>query len=114
VLASQVWSRFYLARRPVWQVGKARQLDKTREGSRIWHSGDHKHGGTRVGIPGTVHSEAKVAETLGASDAGGSVGVPWRRDGFYRLRAEEPLAPAAQTCVELAWDYQDLLLGLHG
>jgi hypothetical protein len=46
--------------------------------------------------------------------ADGSVGVPWGRDGVYRLRAEEPLAPAAQTCIELAWDYQDLLLGLQG
>jgi transcriptional regulator with XRE-family HTH domain len=44
----------------------------------------------------------------------GSVGVPWRRDSVYRLLATEPLAPAAQACVELAWDYQDLLLGRQG
>lgn len=43
--------------------------------------------------------------------ADGSVGVPWRRDSVYRLLATEPLAPAAQACVELAWHYQDLLLG---
>lgn len=43
--------------------------------------------------------------------ADGSVGVPWRRDSVYRLLATEPLAPAAQACVELAWNYQDLLLG---
>lgn len=42
--------------------------------------------------------------------ADGSVGVPWRRDSVYRLLATEPLAPAAQACVELAWNYQDLLL----
>jgi transcriptional regulator with XRE-family HTH domain len=40
-----------------------------------------------------------------------SVGVPWRRDAVYRLLATEPLAPAAQACIELAWNYQDLLLG---
>jgi transcriptional regulator with XRE-family HTH domain len=43
--------------------------------------------------------------------ADGSVGVPWRRDAVYRLLATEPLAPAAQACIELAWNYQDLLLG---
>jgi transcriptional regulator with XRE-family HTH domain len=43
--------------------------------------------------------------------ADGSVGVPWRRDAVYRLLATEPLAPAAQACIELAWHYQDLLLG---
>jgi transcriptional regulator with XRE-family HTH domain len=43
--------------------------------------------------------------------ADGSVGVPWRRDAVYRLLAAEPLAPAAQACIELAWHYQDLLLG---
>jgi transcriptional regulator with XRE-family HTH domain len=43
--------------------------------------------------------------------ADGSVGVPWRRDNVYRLLATEPLAPAAQACIELAWDHQDLLLG---
>jgi transcriptional regulator with XRE-family HTH domain len=42
--------------------------------------------------------------------ADGSVGVPWRRDSVYRLLATEPLAPAAQACIELAWDHQDLLL----
>jgi transcriptional regulator with XRE-family HTH domain len=47
-------------------------------------------------------------------DADGSVGVPWRRDTVYRLLAKEPLAPAARACLELAWDYQDLLLGRHG
>jgi transcriptional regulator with XRE-family HTH domain len=41
----------------------------------------------------------------------GSVGVPWRRDSVYRLLATEPLAPAAQACIELAWHHQDLLLG---
>jgi transcriptional regulator with XRE-family HTH domain len=46
--------------------------------------------------------------------ADGSVGLPWRRDSVYRLLATEPLAPAAQACVELAWDYQDLLLGQYG
>jgi transcriptional regulator with XRE-family HTH domain len=46
--------------------------------------------------------------------ADGSVGVPWRRDTVYRLLATEPLAPAARACLELAWDQQDLLLGLHG
>jgi transcriptional regulator with XRE-family HTH domain len=46
--------------------------------------------------------------------AAGSVGVPWRRDTVYRLLATEPLAPAAQACIELAWDHQDLLLGQHG
>jgi transcriptional regulator with XRE-family HTH domain len=46
--------------------------------------------------------------------ADGSVGVPWRRDTVYRLLAAEPLAPAAQACVELAWDHQNLLLGQHG
>jgi transcriptional regulator with XRE-family HTH domain len=46
--------------------------------------------------------------------ADGSVGVPWRRDSVYRLLATEPLAPAAQACVELAWDYQDLLFGRQG
>ncbi len=46
--------------------------------------------------------------------ADGSVGVPWRRDTVYRLLATEPLAPAAQACIELAWDYQDLLLGRQG
>jgi transcriptional regulator with XRE-family HTH domain len=46
--------------------------------------------------------------------ADGSVGVPWRRDSVYRLLATEPLAPAAQACIELAWDHQDLLLGQHG
>jgi hypothetical protein len=46
--------------------------------------------------------------------ADGSVGVPWRRDTVYRLLATEPLAPAAQACIELAWDHQDLLLGQHG
>jgi hypothetical protein len=46
--------------------------------------------------------------------ADGSVGVPWRRDTVYRLLATEPLAPAAQACVELAWDHQDLLLGQQG
>jgi hypothetical protein len=46
--------------------------------------------------------------------ADGSIGVPWRRDTVYRLLATEPLAPAAQACVELAWDHQDLLLGQHG
>jgi transcriptional regulator with XRE-family HTH domain len=46
--------------------------------------------------------------------ADGSVGVPWRRDTIYRLLATEPLAPAAQACIELAWDHQDLLLGQHG
>jgi hypothetical protein len=45
--------------------------------------------------------------------ADGSVGVPWRRDSVYRLLATEPLAPAAQACIELAWDHQDLLLGQH-
>jgi transcriptional regulator with XRE-family HTH domain len=44
----------------------------------------------------------------------GSVGVPWRRDAVYRLLATEPLAPAAQACIELAWEHQDLLLGQHG
>jgi transcriptional regulator with XRE-family HTH domain len=46
--------------------------------------------------------------------ADGSVGMPWRRDSVYRLLATEPLAPAAQACVELAWDYQDLLLSREG
>ena len=46
--------------------------------------------------------------------ADGSIGVPWRRDAVYRLLAAEPLAPAAQACVELAWHHQDLLLGQHG
>lgn len=46
--------------------------------------------------------------------ADGSVGVPWRRDTVYRVLASEPLAPAAQACLELAWDHQDLLLGQHG
>jgi transcriptional regulator with XRE-family HTH domain len=46
--------------------------------------------------------------------ADGSVGVPWRRDSVYRLLATEPLAPAAQACIELAWDYQDLLLDRQG
>jgi hypothetical protein len=46
--------------------------------------------------------------------ADGSVGVPWRRDAVYRLLATEPLAPAAQACIELAWNYQDLLLGRLG
>ena len=46
--------------------------------------------------------------------ADGSVGVPWRRDSVYRLLATEPLAPAAQACIELAWNYQDLLLGRQG
>jgi transcriptional regulator with XRE-family HTH domain len=45
--------------------------------------------------------------------ADGSVGVPWRRDSVYQLLATEPLAPAAQACIELAWDHQDLLLGQH-
>jgi transcriptional regulator with XRE-family HTH domain len=45
--------------------------------------------------------------------ADGSVGVPWRRDSVYRLLATEPLAPAAQACIELTWDHQDLLLGRH-
>jgi hypothetical protein len=45
--------------------------------------------------------------------AGGSIGVPWRREAVYRLLAAEPLAPAAQACVELAWHHQDLLLGQH-
>jgi transcriptional regulator with XRE-family HTH domain len=43
--------------------------------------------------------------------ADSSVGVPWRRDSVYRLLATEPLAPAAQACIELAWEHQDLLLG---
>jgi transcriptional regulator with XRE-family HTH domain len=46
--------------------------------------------------------------------ADGSIGVPWRRDTIYRLLATEPLAPAAQACIELAWNHQDLLLGQHG
>jgi transcriptional regulator with XRE-family HTH domain len=46
--------------------------------------------------------------------ADGSVGVPWRRDAVYQLLATEPLAPAAQACIELAWNHQDLLLGQHG
>src|SRR6267142_465240 len=45
--------------------------------------------------------------------ADGSIGVPWRREAVYRLLAAEPLAPAAQACVELAWHHQDLLLGQH-
>jgi transcriptional regulator with XRE-family HTH domain len=46
--------------------------------------------------------------------ADGSVGVPWRRDSVYGLLATEPLAPAARACLELAWNYQDLLLGRPG
>jgi transcriptional regulator with XRE-family HTH domain len=46
--------------------------------------------------------------------ADGSIGVPWRRDTVYRVLTSEPLAPAAQACLELAWDHQDLLLGQHG
>jgi hypothetical protein len=46
--------------------------------------------------------------------ADGSIGVPWRRDAVFRLLAAEPLAPAAQACVELAWHHRDLLLGQHG
>lgn len=43
--------------------------------------------------------------------ADGAVGVPWQRDTVYRLLTAEPLAPAAQACVALAWDHQGLLLG---
>jgi hypothetical protein len=46
--------------------------------------------------------------------ADGSVGVPWRRDTVYWLLAAEPLAPAARACLELAWKYQDVLLGSRG
>jgi transcriptional regulator with XRE-family HTH domain len=45
--------------------------------------------------------------------ADGSIGVPWQRDTVYRLLSAEPLAPAAQACVELAWEHEELLLRQH-